>query len=112
MPRYIDADKTLDLMWNALYKYEDEDEKKNGLGIIRRSDVQNGFEIAHKVVVDAPTEDVAPVVHAHWVEFENPNYSHFDNSPEKIVLCSHCNNGHGTKDDYCCVCGAKMDEEV
>lgn len=76
------------------------------------ADVMNGLTLALKIVRNTTLEDVAPVVHAHWVEFENPNYSPFDNSPEKIVLCSHCNNGHGTKDDYCCVCGAKMDEVV
>lgn len=104
MPRYVDADKTLDLMWNALYKYEDEDEKKNGLDIIRRSDVQNGFGIAHKVVVDALEEDVVPVIHAHWIE--HPEYS-------IVCNCSNCGvSVRGTTgENYCFNCGAKMDEE-
>ena len=101
MARYIDADKTLDLMWNALYKYEDEDEKKNGLNITRLY-VQNGFEIAHKVVVDAPTEDVAPVIHSHWRLVALNTW-----------VCTNCYyvvERRSRKTIYCPDCGAKMDE--
>lgn len=113
MVRYIDADKTLQLMWNALYQYEDDIEKKNGLNTTERLDVQNGFEIAHKVVVDAPAEDVAPVIHAHWKEFE-------DYSGTVYPECSRCGLvwwlEEGTAEDnemyYCPKCGAKMDEEA
>lgn len=93
MARYIDADKTV---WSVT--------NNDKYGTITK-------EVFVSLLQNADTADVAPVVHAHWVEFENPNYSPFDNTPKKIVLCSHCGNGHGAKDNYCCVCGAKMDEE-
>ena len=99
MIRYIDADKTLQLMWNALYQYEDDVEKKNGLNLTERLDVQNGFEIAHKVVVDAPAEDVVPVIHAHWIDYGEG------------VECSHCEWYALFGTHYCPNCGAKMDEE-
>lgn len=58
-----------------------------------------------------PTEDVAPIIHAHWIVHERveewfnlliPNYE-----------CSHCHeyvrpDGHG---NWCKNCGAKMDEK-
>ena len=114
MNRYIDADKTLDMMWNALYQYEDDVEKKNGLNLTERLDVQNGFEIAHKVVVDAPTEDVMPVVHAHWCVTDA--YPH-------NVYCSRCLikfaqthwpvwEDNSLPRTYCPTCGAIMDEVV
>lgn len=106
MPRYIDADKTLDMMWNALYQYEDDMEKKNGLNLTERLDVQNGFEVAHKVVVDAPTEDVAPVVHSHWIEEEDCTV--FSDRPWS--MCAACGS-YSPKLLYCAFCGAKMDED-
>lgn len=114
MPKYVDADKILHLMWDALYQYEDDIEKKNGLNTTERLDVQNGFEIAHKVVVDAPAEDVAPVIHAFW--FWND-----DINQRKELQCSNCGKfvkNHGNLPyleftetfQYCPKCGAKMDE--
>ena len=101
MNRYIDADKTLDMMWNALYQYEDDMEKKNGLNLTERLDVQNGFEVAHKVVVDAPTADVVPVVHAHWNKRGEEWAFPYD--------CSNCGHGSNKRYPYCHICGAKMD---
>lgn len=52
-------------------------------------------------------EDVAPVIHAHWVEAENG-----------ILTCSACWNGWDCQPticgnpafEFCPVCGARMDE--
>ena len=65
------------------------------------------------MVREYPTEDVAPVVHAHWKEFE-------DYSGAVYPECSRCGLvwwlDEGTAEDnemyYCPKCGAKMDEEV
>ena len=60
-------------------------------------------------------EDVAPVIHAHWIELYDPicyvriGYEHL---PKTIVNCSNCNKEVGVKTPYCPGCGAKMDEEV
>lgn len=65
------------------------------------------------MVREYPTEDVAPVVHAHWKEFE-------DYSGAVYPECSRCGLvwwlDEGTAEEnemyYCPKCGAKMDEEV
>lgn len=61
---------------------------------------------------NSETEDVAPVVHAHWKEYE-------DYSGAVYPECSRCGLvwwlDEGTAEDnemyYCPKCGAKMDEE-
>ena len=57
------------------------------------------------MVREYPTEDVAPVVHAHWII--NPKYS-------IVCNCSNCGVAvrGGFGENYCFNCGAKMDEEV
>ena len=59
-------------------------------------------------IKDAPTEDVVPVVHAHWIHGQNC-----------APYCSECSedclfdgSGFIELSDYCPWCGAKMDEEV
>lgn len=85
MARYIDADKLYEEMLNSI--------AINALEVIKKQ----------------PTEDVAPVVHAHWIHpFSND-----------IVQCSNCENYfqdkvnvHSAVYHYCPCCGAKMDEEA
>lgn len=70
-------------------------------------------------VKDAPTEDVAPVVHARWIRWKEPKVTN------PVYRCSNC--GFDITVDkhpnvsigfwifdfrYCLHCGAKMDEEV
>lgn len=59
-------------------------------------------------IVEVPTEDVAPVIHAKWIE---------DVYQDEPYVCSNC--GWAENDDmhritggYCVCCGAKMDEET
>lgn len=59
------------------------------------------------MLVDAPTIDVAPVRHGHWVE------SFKVNAPPTLRsrwICSWCGNvqTYGAT-DYCPNCGARMD---
>ena len=53
-----------------------------------------------KVVKGIPSLDVAPVVHAHWIEHE------------MYCICNSCNALATAYFNYCPFCGAKMDEEV
>ncbi len=60
--------------------------------------LSEGFEIE-----DVPVADVAPVVHARWIE---------DGSG--IIICPKCNRGYNLVPQfthYCPNCGAKMDGE-
>lgn len=78
------------------------------------SSVGKKFAKASVQIKDAPTEDVAPVVHAKWkYRFDTGIY-------QSDFLCSNCNGliefPTAIKDDeiqylYCPNCGAKMDEE-
>lgn len=45
--------------------------------------------------------EVAPVVHAHWIEIPNAKHCHY--------RCSSCEIGHRVPYNYCPDCGAKMD---
>ena len=68
-----------------------------------------------KVVKGIPSLDVAPVVHAHWIELYDPiSYVSigYEYVPKIIINCSNCNNEVEVKTPYCPNCGAKMDEEV
>lgn len=61
--------------------------------------------------------DVAPVVHAHWVNHKN-NYVPIDASGDvsRSAFCSNCREWLTASDEYACRgnycpnCGAKMDE--
>jgi hypothetical protein len=63
----------------------------------------------HRVVMNAPTADVAPVVHGRWVlptkiggrSFNIPHCSVCEGVP--------CGTNENTK--YCAICGARMDGE-
>ena len=65
------------------------------------------------MVREYPTEDVAPVVHAHWIETEDLSGDHY-------AECSNCcllwwidsESSQEAEMNYCPRCGAKMDEEV
>lgn len=58
-------------------------------------------------VEDIPPADVAPVVHARWIDNGRGGYAH-------AYFCSNCGwlDGYPIEDrfNYCPCCGAKMDE--
>ena len=102
MARYIDAEK-IELAWYVpdVGYLTDYQKKHNELSTY-----------AQGVIDSAPTADVAPVIHAHWIE-DCGDYK-----------CSHCSTEFWDEmvfivrtsehefPNYCPVCGAKMDEEV
>lgn len=67
----------------------------------------------------AVIEEVAPVVHAHWVNHKN-NYVSIDfrGDVSESAFCSNCrewltaSDEYATRGKYCPNCGAKMDEVV
>ena len=68
---------------------------------------QNSFTMTRSSLIDSisklPAADVAPVVHARWVEYKIP----------PIICCSNCDWATGIEEknfQYCPNCGAKMDE--
>lgn len=94
MARYIDEEKLI----NKINAY-----------VINNQDVM----FIRKLIKDSETEDVAPVIHAHWKEFEDYGGNVY---PE----CSRCGLvwwlEEGTAEEnemyYCPKCGAKMDEVI
>lgn len=89
MPRYIDADKLIN------------ESKLDEFGCFDWSEVL-------AVITDeklAPTEDVQPVVHAHWIKTEHKGY--------KCSLCNCLSSlfDENLKSVFCPWCGAKMDEK-
>lgn len=63
-------------------------------------------QYAISIIKSAPTEDVAPVVHAHWEHKLVPRLGY------PVPICSHCGESRRETSDFCPDCGAKMDEEV
>lgn len=102
MSDYISRDAALQAMWNALYALEDRQEAESGLDIMRRADVQAGFEAGQQVVAEFPAADVVEVRHGRWLP---------SNIPDSILdKCSECGFDTGAFTfRYCPSCGAKMD---
>ena len=64
--------------------------------------------VAIREVAVFDTEDVAPVIHAHWELYHDET-----NITYGSYACTNCKTIQGlAKYRYCPYCGAKMDEEV
>ena len=109
MSRYIDTEKLCQKILDA----EDYYKAKNNSNTEARIKYDFLINVVTPMVVGTPTEDVVPVVHAHWIGTEydgfadgNPVYDTFE--------CSNCGEEHqgeaDTLTNYCPHCGAKMDE--
>lgn len=70
---------------------------------VQKHDEQCNYAI--RMIEEASVADVAPVVHAKWIEKTDPAGKYFE--------CSHCgaheNKHTAIKGYYCWRCGAKMD---
>ena len=66
--------------------------------------VQFGVDHAISCVIEAPSADVAPVVHAEPVMIFDDPFTGL-----RFTTCSHCDGKIGKRDRYCKHCGAKMD---
>lgn len=60
------------------------------------------FDVFKHILSEAPTADVAPVVHGEWID---------DLYAEKCgdAYCSECNHFDWSNLNYCPNCGARMD---
>ena len=71
-----------------------------------------GWNDALDIIATMTVEDVAPVVHARWVD--DGYYADFH--PHSVYRCSNCDwcqlDVEPPKGNYCPFCGAKMDGEV
>ncbi len=95
MARYIDAEYVLERL--AFYIEDIGYEER-----INKRYSRITVEDAMALVEDAPTADVRPVKHGHWIEEGD------------IQICSECGEEHCWQDyraSYCEDCGAKMDGE-
>lgn len=79
--------------------------------LLERAEYDNNYRliIPAEAIKDAPAADVAPVIHARWVQASNG-----------VIYCFNCGAVCGigahieevTEDHYFCYyCGAKMDED-
>ena len=89
MPRYIDADKMIEKL-NESKRHD-----KNSLHIL----LMNEDDII-EFIERQNTEDVAPIVYAHWIE------------GAITFTCSNCGICQLSPEKYCSNCGAKMDEVI
>lgn len=111
MARYIDADKlSLELA--------EELEKNN---IPRRNAKSNipyllnlgKINYALFLLSVTETEDVAPVVHAHWIPRSRLKHIlYYLQTGQDFCYCSNCTSCGNKLMRHCPTCGAKMDEEV
>ena len=101
MPRYVDADKVIDVM-KAAYWDENIHSAKDDPCVI---DAMIDWSI--RQVKNAPSEDVAPVIHGHWIYQGLSPYNCFS----RCSCCDVVFDGYETL-EYCPKCGAKMDEVV
>lgn len=74
------------------------------------------FMNVKSVIRGIPAADVAPVVHAKWINL--PKYKSVGGTFQKAQICSACNafyvsdaNTPFSNHRYCADCGAKMDLE-
>ena len=98
MPRYIDADKYIAYKKQVCKKCQYVCETEVSVCLIKKQMDE---------INDRPTEDVAPVRHAHW---------YHDGSEWKYrYVCSNCGLrtlGKAPSDmPYCMRCGSRMDEK-
>lgn len=69
------------------------------------------LDIVIRLVESAPAADVAPVVHAHWVDDRDGIDIAFGEC-DPDCHCSACGNRSDRYFKYCPQCGAKMDQEA
>lgn len=108
MAEYIERTEELMLAMNAGARAIENTKRYHGAvyskNVFLETPQKIPYLLAAKVlrgVEDAPTADVAPVVHGRWIE---------DGS--LIITCSECKRGYNLiakYTHYCPNCGAKMD---
>lgn len=105
--RPIDADVYENEIWKLRRNYQLMDDTHTA------DKIMHGLYRAEQALKEAPTLEVRPVVHGHWIE--NTHTSGTTTGGYTIwhdYTCSVCGGIMGRKDDaYCYKCGAIMDEK-
>ena len=99
MSRYIDAENISNRI-NLTIKELSKDPIKYAFSI-------DNLETYLFMINEEKVEDVAPVIHAHWIE---TNY--FDDYGDRFSYCSNCGKYELECSKYCRDCGARMDGET
>lgn len=94
MARFIDSDK---LIWQV--------QNNDKYGTITK-------QVFISLLQNSETEDVAPVVHAHWIKAFFPGSVECGLPILLDATCSRCDFKMEELYSYCPNCGAIMDEEV
>ena len=87
-------------------KYVDVEKILNDKGRATRFPKTSDLYYHESVLQYAPAEDVAPVIHAHWIAIG------IDCDMPTCFRCSICRQHTTRTSEFCPNCGAKMDEEV
>ena len=105
MSRYIDADALMEVLKSIPLR-----DLSDGKGLCRVI-FEDDFKNAIKSLDNAPTADVAPVVHATWERKETALSIY---GIVQVFECTNCGYDHEYNEwfDRCPNCGAKMDLEV
>lgn len=110
MSRYIDAD--------ALYRYFtfDSSGRKYPLHDCDNFPCTINLADVQKVIRNAPTADVAPVVRGEWIGYHGDKLVGMDDSGADVYRywrsyrCPECRKGTAVKSPFCPSCGADMRE--
>lgn len=95
--RLIDADAAVEVLQNTARNYK-------GLGLELDAEVYEEVVWKMRNPIYFPTIDVAPVVHARWVEV-----GRITAMMTWRLRCSRCGTPQDYRHHYCPGCGAKMD---
>ena len=105
MSRYIDADILIeDLEYDV--KIDQDSLDHEDLSEINRDLTQTDKDIkqnAIDILKHAPTADVVPVRHGHWID---------TGSGQECSVCGEIQYGYDSGRRYCPNCGAKMQEQI
>ena len=118
MSDLISRQAAIDALWKALYKYEDETEKKlGGDWMLPRTFVQNMNDIDRKTILDQPSVEPERDVPVRPIETTDKAWG----IPSKQAVCPKCDYylGHvaflgdykGKRITYCETCGQAIDWE-
>lgn len=111
MAKYIDIEKEITEMQQVVEFYKD-----------TKTPEAETTSFAFQAIIDKlkqiPAADVAPVIHAHWVDHMGKRFLHAYSPDYELVYdggfnCSNCNHYEDKLGkNYCPNCGAKMDNSI
>lgn len=120
MPEYIDKSVVLDQI-SELKSFYEEKRKQSGdcLEEMNCVGAENGLTALEDIISDIPAADVAPIVHAKWIDLymtETDNCGEVVREEKDIYfMCSNCeciySKRYSRQGEFCARCGAKIDLE-